>query len=327
MASALFYKEGFMSQKIVKSKKRTVFQKQFSLQMFAIAGIVYLCVFNVIPMLGLIMGFKDYQITMGIKGIFTANWVGMKYIKEFYNDFLFPQLVKNTIGISVLKLIFTFPVPIIFAIMLSEMRGSKFKKITQTASYLPHFISWVIISGLSFQFLSTNGIINTLLMKLHLIEQPVGFLTESSKFWGLVTILDVWKESGWWAIVFLAAIMGINMEMYESAKLDGASRLQRIWYITLPCIKPTIVTILIMSLGNLFGGGLSGSSFEQSYLLGNRMNSSASNIIQTYVYEVGLANGRYAYASAVGMIQSIISLVFVFSSNFVSKKVTGSGLF
>lgn len=313
--------------KQIVTRKKSKFRKQISLQIFALLGIGYLFIFSVIPMFGLVMGFKDYQITMGVKGIFTADWVGMKYFKEFISDFQFPQLVKNTVGISLLKLVCTFPLPILFAVMLSEMRGSKFKKLTQTASYLPHFISWVIISGLSFQFLASEGIINNLLMSLNLIDEPIGFLTDPSKFWGLATVLDVWKETGWWAIVFLAAIMGINQEMYESAKLDGAGRLQRIWYITLPCIKPTIVTVLILAIGNLFGGGLSGSSFEQSYLLGNTMNSSASDIIQTYVYEVGLANGRYAYATAVGMIQSVISLAFVFGSNFVAKKVSGSGLF
>lgn len=308
-------------------KRKSLFMKQISLQIFALAGIAYLVVFNILPMFGLVMGFKNYSISSGIKGIFTSEWVGLKYFKEFFNDYQFPTLLKNTIGISLLKLIFTFPLPIIFAIMLSQMPAGVFKKLTQTASYLPHFISWVIISGISYQFLSSTGIINTVLMNMGLISKPIGFLTDASKYWGLATVLDMWKETGWWAIVFLAAIMGINQEMYESAMLDGASRLQRDWYITLPSIKPTIVTVLILAIGNLFGGGLSGSNFEQSYLLGNSMNSSASDIIQTYVYEVGLKNGRYSYATAVGLIQSVVSLVFVFTSNWVSKKVAGSGLF
>lgn len=309
------------------AQRKTPFQKQLPLQLFALAGMLYLFIFNIIPMVGLIMGFKDYDITMGFQGIFTADWVGLKYLKEFVNDYQFPMLVKNTVGISLLKLVFTFPLPILFAIMISEMADGPLKRLTQTASYLPHFISWVIISGISYHFLSSKGIINTLLTRLHLIEEPIGFLTDSSKYWGLATALDMWKETGWWAIVFLAAVMGISQEMYESAKLDGASRLQRIWYITLPGIKPTIITVLIMTLGNLFGGGLSGSTFEQSYLLGNTMNYEASSIVQTYVYNVGLANGRYAYATAVGLIQSAISLIFVFGSNFLSKKVAGSGLF
>ena len=306
---------------------RALFRKQLPLQIFVLSGIVYLLIFNFIPMFGIIMGFKDYDIVMGVKGIFTSEWVGLKYFKEFVNDYNFANLVKNTVGISILKLIFTFPVPILFAVMLNEMKCLPFKKLVQTCSYLPHFISWVIISGISFQFLSSNGIINTLLTKLGLIGEPVGFLTNPDLYWGFAVFSDVWKEMGWWTIVFLAAIVGVSSDLYEAAQIDGAGRLQRIWHITLPCIKPTIVVVLILALGNLFGGGLSGSNFEQSYLLGNSMNKEASEIIQTYVFEVGLAQGRYAYATAVGLIQSVISLVLIFSSNFFSKKVSGMGLF
>lgn len=303
------------------------FRKQLPLQIFVLSGIVYLLIFNFIPMFGIIMGFKDYDIVMGVEGIFTSEWVGLKYFREFVNDYNFANLVKNTVGISLLKLIFTFPIPIIFAVMLNEMKCLRFKKLVQTCSYLPHFISWVIISGISFQFLSSGGIINTLLMSLGLIEQPIGFLTDPDLYWGFAVLSDVWKEMGWWTIVFLAAIVGVSQDLYEAAQIDGAGRLQRIWHITLPCIKPTIVVVLILALGNLFGGGLSGSNFEQSYLMGNSMNKETSQIIQTYVFEVGLAQGRYAYATAVGLIQSAISLVLIFSSNFFSKKVSGMGLF
>ncbi|MGN1141900.1 MAG: ABC transporter permease [Oliverpabstia sp.] len=302
-------------------------KKQKMLQVFVLAGILYLFVFNFVPMIGLIMGFKDYDIVDGVKGIFTSPWVGFKYFKEFFNDINFPALVKNTVGISLLKMIFTFPLPIIFAIMLNEMRSLKFKKIVQTCSYLPHFISWVIISGISFRFLSSTGIINTILMKIGLIKEAIPFLSSADLYWGLAVFLDVWKEMGWWTIVFLAAIVGVNQDLNEAAAIDGAGRLKRIWHITLPCIKPTVVTVLILALGNLFGGGLSGSNFEQSYLLGNAMNKDASDIIQTYVFQVGLSQGRYAYATAVGMIQSLISLILIFSSNFVSKKISGSSLF
>lgn len=303
------------------------FKRQISLQTFIWIGIIYLVVFNVIPMFGLIMGFKDYDISMGIRGIFTSEWVGLKYFKEFVTDYKFANLLKNTIGISVMKLIFSFPLPILFAVMLNEIRSVKFKRVVQTCSYLPHFISWIIISGISFQFLSKSGVVNVLLTKLHLIEEPVKFLTNPHLFWGLAVSLDVWKEMGWWAIVFLAAIAGISNDLYEAAKIDGAGRIQRILHITLPCIKGTIVVVLIMTMGNLFGGGLSGSNFEQSYLLGNNVNREASEIIQKYVFDVGLKQGRYAYATAVGLIQSLISLVLIFTSNFTSKKLTGTGLF
>lgn len=304
-----------------------IFKKQIPLQMFVLAGIAYIFVFSYIPMFGIIMGFKDYDISMGAGGIFTSKWVGLKYFKEFINDYNFGNLVKNTITISLLKMVFTFPVPILFAIMLNEIKSLRFKKIIQTSSYLPHFISWVIISGISFQFFSATGIINTLLMKSSLISKPIGFLTNPDLFWGFAVLTDVWKEMGWWTIVFLAAIVGVSQDLYESAQIDGAGRLKRIRYITLPCIKPTIVTVLILALGNLFGGGLSGSNFEQSYLFGNAMNSTRSEIIQTYVFTVGLSQGRYAYATAVGLIQSVISLILVFLSNFTAKKVTGNGLF
>lgn len=229
--------------------------------------------------------------------------------------------------ISLLKLIFTFPLPIIFALMLNEIKHLRFKKILQTASYLPHFISWIIIANLSFQFLSSSGVINTILQNMNLIKEPINFLTDANKYWGLAVFLDVWKEMGWWTIIFLAAISGINQDLYEAAQIDGATRLQRIWSITLPCIKGTIVVVLIMTLGNLFGGGLSGSNFEQSYLLGNSMNAAKSDIIQTYVFDVGLSKGRYAYATAVGLIQSVISLIMIMGSNYVSKKLTDTGLF
>lgn len=303
------------------------FRKQGALQLFVWLGIIYLVIFNLIPMFGLIMGFKDYSITSGIKGIFTSEWVGLKYFKEFVTDYKFGRLVRNTVALSVLKLVFTFPVPIIFALIVNEIKQLKFKKILQTCSYLPHFISWVIISSISFQFLSKSGIINTLLQKMHLTDKAIQFLTDANMFWGTAVVLDVWKEMGWWTIIFLAAIVGISQDYYEAAQIDGATRLQRIWYITLPCIKSTIVVVLIMTMGNLFGGGLSGSNFEQCYLLGNSVNASTSEIIQTYVFDVGLSQGRYAYATAVGMIQSVISLILIFISNFFSKKLAGTGLF
>lgn len=314
----------------MEKKKKSLWQrikKQGALQVFVWSGLFYLLIFNVIPMFGLIMGFKDYSISTGIKGIFTSEWVGLKYFKEFVTDYKFGKLVRNTVALSVLKLIFTFPLPILFALMVNEIRRLKFKKLLQTCSYLPHFISWVIISGISYQFLSQSGVFNTLLMKFHLISAPIRFLTDADLFWGMAVGLDIWKEMGWWAIIFFAAITGISQDYYEAAQIDGAARLQRIFYITLPCIKSTIVVVLIMTMGNLFGGGLSGSNFEQCYLLGNDVNADTSSIIQTYVFDVGLSKGRYAYATAVGLIQSVISLILIFVSNFSSKKLAGSGLF
>lgn len=305
----------------------SLFKKQGALQLFVWMGIIYLFIFSIIPMFGIIIAFKDYSISSGIAGMFTSEWVGFKYFVEFFTDYRFPNLLRNTVALSILKLIFSFPMPILFALMINEIKHLRFKKLLQTCSYLPHFISWIIISGISYQFLSSSGIINTLLQNLGLTESYIGFMTDANLFWALCVSLDIWKEMGWWTIIFLAAIVGIGDEYYEAAQLDGATRLQRIRYITLPCIKGTIVVVLILTMGNLFGGGLSGSNFEQSYLLGNSVNASTSDIIQTYVFDVGLAQGRYAYAAAVGLVQSLVSVVLIFGSNFLSKKVAGEGLF
>ena len=217
--------------------------------------------------------------------------------------------------------------PILFAIMLNEVRNKPFKRFAQTVSYLPHFISWVIIAGLAINFFSSDGVINTLLGGAGLIDQPIPFLTSSDNYWPMAVFLDVWKDMGWWAIIFLAAITGIDPTLYEAADLDGAGRLRKIWNITLPSIKGTVTVVLILSLGNLFGGGLSGSNFEQSYLLGNTMNFERSEILQTHVFKTGMVNSRFAYATAVGLIQSVISLILIFASNAVSKKVSDSSLF
>jgi ABC-type polysaccharide transport system, permease component len=279
-------------------------------------------------MTGLIMAFKNYSISMGVKGIFTSNWVGFKYFQEFFTDYKFWPLVRNTVALSCFKLVFAFPIPIIFAIMLNEVKKDKFKRFVQTASYLPHFISWVIISGLAVNFLSTDrGAINDILSNIGLIKEPIPFLSSADYFWGMAVSTDIWKDMGWWAILFLAAITGIDLSLYEAADIDGASRLSKIWHITLPGIRGTITVVLILALGNLFGGGTSGSNFEQSYLLGNPMNNDKSEIIQTYLFNVGLSKGRYAYATAVGMIQSAISLVMIFSSNYFAKKISDNSLF
>lgn len=305
-----------------------VFWKQKYLQLFVLLGLVFLLVFFYAPMVGLIMGFKAYSIEMGFKGIFISKWVGLQYFKEFVTDYNFWPIVKNTIAISLLKLVFTFPIPIIFAVMLNEVRSKTFKRIVQTSSYLPYFISWVVVAGFAVSFLNTqNGVVNELLILLHLIKQPVSFLTDSNGFWTLAVVTGVWKDMGWWTIIFLAAITGVDPTLFEAATIDGAGRMQKIFYVTLPSITPTITIVLILALGNLLGGGLGGSSFEQCYLLGNPGNRDASEILQTYVFRVGLSNGRYAYATAVGFIQSGISVILVYFSNIVAKKISGNGLF
>jgi len=304
------------------------FKKQKILHMFVWMGIMFLLVFSYTPMFGILMAFKDYSIVTGIKGIFTSDWVGFQYFKEFYNDYKFYEIVRNTLVLSILKVIFTFPVPIIFAIMLNEVKNMAFKRIVQTASYLPHFISWVVVLGLSFTFFSSNvGLVNDLLISWGWIEKPIPLLTSASHFWGLAIGTAMWKEAGWWAIIFLAAIAGISPALYEAAQIDGAGRIARIWYITLPGIKGTVVVVLILTIGSILGGGLVGSNFEQAFLFGNASNNSTSEIVQTYAFKVGLAQGRYSYAAAIDLVQSVISVILIFSANYTAKRVSGSSLF
>jgi putative aldouronate transport system permease protein len=301
---------------------------QRSIQFFVLAGMVYLLIFNVIPMIGLIIGFKEYYFQTGFKGMFTSKWVGASHFAEFINEYNFSQLLRNTIVISVLKLVFTFPVPIIFAITLNEVHHTGVKRIVQTASYMPYFISWVVVSGFCVIFLNTQyGLVNYILVNSGILEKPFNFLANPNVYWALAVITGIWKEMGWWAILFLAAITGIDPELYEAAIIDGAGRLGRIIHITLPCILPTIMVVLILSIGNLFGGSMGGSNFDQSFLLGSNGNRSTSDIIQTYVFRIGLSQGRYDYATAVGMIQSVVSVTLIYISNSVSKKITGNGLY
>ncbi len=305
------------------------FKSQGFLQVFAIMGLLYLAVFCYLPMFGLQIAFRDYKPTMGLAGFFTAPVTGndgFYHFKTFFNDPDFGIIMRNTVLLSLLKLAFSFPVPVLFALALNEMRGTRLKRIVQTVSYLPHFISWVIVYGLVFTFLNTsNGVVNQVLHGLG--YKKMEFLTGTEYYWPIAVITDVWKEMGWWSIIFLAAITGIDPSQYESARVDGASRVKCIWHITLPNIKGTIVVVLILSIGSLMSGGMGGSNFDQSYLFGNTVNYSRSITLPYYIYSMGLTKFRFSYATAVGLFQSVISLCLVLISNAFSKRTTGHGFF
>jgi len=279
-------------------------------------------------MFGIIIAFKDYKIQTGIEGIFSSSWIGLFHFKSLIEDYNFPNLVRNTLILSILKVIFSYPVPILFAIMLNEVKHMFFKRFVQTVSYLPHFISWVVVTGIAYAFFSTGyGVFNELLLSLHIIDKPWDVLTNPDSFYGLAVMTAIWKEAGWWTIIFLAALAGIDPALYEAAEIDGASRMKKILYITLPGLKSASIIVLILSIGSMLGGGLVGSNFEQSMLLGNAINSDTSQIIQTYAFRVGLAEGRFSYATAIDLMQSVISVLLIFTSNFIAKKVSGTGLF
>ena len=314
-----------MKDKLVKLGKDL--WKQRFYHIIALAAVIFIFFISYASLFGLQIAFRDYKVSQGFEGIFTADWVGWKHFKEFFMDANFPRVMRNTIGLSLLKLLFGIPAPIIFAVMLSEMRYKKTKKVVQTVSYLPHFLSWVIVAGIINIFLASTkgGLFNSLLLQWGIIDKPIGFMTNPAYFWIICIVSDVWKEFGWWAIIYISAISAIDPTLYEAMSMDGAGRLRKIWHLTLPSIKGTIGVVIIISLGNLFTGGMSGSNFDQAFLLGNAMTTKMSEILPTYVYKMGILTNRFSYATAVGLFQAVVSLVLVFGSNYLSSKLNSDG--
>jgi len=306
----------------IKSNRRKFIDKlkaQKYLQVMAIAGVIWMIIFNYIPMYGIVIAFKKYNI---VKPISAAPWVGLKYFKEFMVDPDFWSSMKNTLGISFFKLLIGFPLPIIFALCLNEITSIRFKKVVQTISYLPHFLSWVILGGIMMTWLSDVGILNNILIGLHLIKEPITYLAEAKYFWSISIISDIWKELGWSAIIYLAAIAGVDPGMYESATIDGAGRFRKMIDITLPSIKPTISILFILSVS-----GILNSNFDQILVLNNSLNQSASSVIDLFVYRIGIQSGRFSYATAVGLTKSVVALMLLLSANFASKKLNDTSLF
>ncbi|WP_033168247.1 ABC transporter permease subunit [Clostridium sp. KNHs205] len=289
------------------------------LQFMVLPGLIWMLVFNYVPMGGIIIAFKKFKIT---KSIAEAPWVGLQYFKEFFQDSNFSDVMINTIGISLLKLFIGFPLPIIFALLINEIRGIKFKKVTQTISYLPHFLSWVVLGGILTTWLSKEGVINDFLVTFHLMKEPVSFLGNPKYFWGVALISDIWKELGWSAILYLAAITSVDQQIYEAATVDGAGKLQKIFYVTLPSITGTIAIMLILQIS-----GLLNSNFDQILILKNQVNISRSQVIDTYVYQVGMSLGKYSYATAVGLFKSVIALFLLLFANKTCKKLLGRSLY
>ena len=230
--------------------------------------------------------------------------------------------MANTLGISILKLIFNFTLPIVFALLLNEVRNVKFKKAVQTITYMPHFLSWVVLGGILTTWLGEGGLFNELLIKMGFLKEGVAFLAYPKYFWGITVISDLWKELGWSAIIYLAAISGIDQEMYEAAKVDGASRWKQIWTITLPSIAPTVTIMFILAVG-----GLLNTNFDQILVLNNPLNAPRSNVLDIYVYQTAMRGMRYSYASAIGLFKSVIAFILLFIANQVTKKLNDTSLF
>lgn len=300
--------------KLLKRKFLIKLKRQRMLQIFAWAGLVYILIFNYAPMAGILVAFKKFSIKDGFMGIFTNEWVGLKYFIEFFNDYMCWPVIKNTLIISLLKILASFPAPILLAIMITEVKNRPFKKFVQAVSYLPYFISWVIVAGILTAFFSqSRGLVSEFIIKTGISDKGVSFLTDPGSYYQLAVWTSIWKSTGWWSIIFLAAISGIDPGLYEAAMVDGAGRLKRIWHITLPGILPAIVTVLILSVGSFLGGGMMGGNFDQTMMLGNKLNASASEIIQTYAFKTGMVDLRFNYATAIDLMQSIISVILIFA--------------
>ncbi|MCH1624129.1 ABC transporter permease [Ferdinandcohnia quinoae] len=293
--------------------------KQFDLQLMVIPGIIIILLFNYLPMYGIVMAFQKYDI---FKGIFESQWVGFANFQKFFNDPKFFEVIRNTLVISGLKILICFPAPILLALMLNEVRKMVFKRVVQTITYLPHFLSWVIVAGFTMSILSAdNGSLNILLEKLGIIDEPINFLTKSEYFWSVIVTTNLWKSIGFSSIVYLAAIAGIDQQMYEAASLDGASKFQQIFLITLPSIMPIIVIFFILEIGNLLNAG-----FEDLLLLGDSyVLRNVSEVLDTYVYREGITRSMYSYATAIGLFKAVISIGLLTLANYLARR-TGNSL-
>ena len=304
------------------------FRQQRWLLFMAWAGVIWMLVFNYAPMYGLLIAFKkNYRITTPLfsMAFFKSQWAssgGFQHFINFLKDEEFASIMTNTLGISLLKLCICFPVPIAFALLLNEVKNQQFKRAVQTISYLPHFLSWVVLGGILTTWLDEGGLVNQVLVEFGVLDKGVPFLAKPGAFWPIVVLSDLWKEMGWSAIIYLAAIAGIDQEMYEAAEIDGASRLRQIVSITLPSIKGTIVIMFILAVG-----GLLNSNFDQIFVLWNPLNSERSNVIDIYTYTTAMRGMRYSYAAAIGLFKSVAAFVLLFVANKITKKVNGVSLF
>ena len=302
-----------------KTSLRKHLKRYWQLYAMMVLPILYFIIFKYIPMFGNVLAFRRYRPGMGPFGV---SWVRFRYFENFFEDPSFWRAFRNTLIISLGNLIVNFPIPIIFAIMLNEVKNVKFKKLVQTISYMPRFISTVVVIAILKELLSpSSGLLNMFLSSTFGIE-PIYFMNEPQYFRWLYILTDTWQFTGWTAIIYLAAITGINLDLFEAAQIDGASRLQQIRHITIPSILPTIMVMLILNVGRMLSLG-----FEKVLLMFTPSNSSVSDIIDTLVYRTGLANQNYSYATAIGLFSGIIGIILVSSSNFLSKKLTGDGIY
>ncbi|MEK3725991.1 sugar ABC transporter permease [Paenibacillus sp. FSL H8-0034] len=292
--------------------------KSRSLYLLGLPGILFFIVFKYLPMWGIIIAFQDYS---PFQGLLQSPWVGFKHFERLFAHPDFFMLLRNTMAINVLNLVFFFPLPILLSMLLNEVSHQFFKRIVQSIIYLPHFLSWVIIAGICFLMLSKGeGIVNKLLEAIGIGK--IDFLTNPDLFWGLLTVQSIWKEAGWGTVIFLAAIAGIDPQLYEAAKMDGASRLRQAWHVTLPAIRSVIIILLILRIGHIMDVG-----FEQVFLMMNGAVSEVAEVFDTYVYRLGIRQGQFSFTTAVGLFKSVVGLILVILSNRLAKRFGEEGVY
>ncbi|MDQ0112697.1 ABC transporter permease [Paenibacillus harenae] len=305
-------------QKGTEKKRSSVWKRalqQRYLYLMSLPFVIWVIVFAYVPVWGWITAFQNYKPK---NSFLDQKWVGLDNFVELFGDERFYLVLRNTLAMSSMGLIVGFTIPVIFALLLNEMKGQFFKRSIQTISYLPHFVSWVVVAGLVSKMLSTDGgAINQLLMSLHLIEEPIQFMAKGSWFWGIVTLSDLWKELGWNSIIFLAAMAGIDPELYEASTVDGAGRFRKMWHITLPGIRTTFMVLFILSIGHLVSIG-----FEKQMLLGNPLVTDYSEVLDLYALKYGIQMSRYSYGTAIGIFNSVVSILLVLIANGIYKRVT-----
>ena len=301
-----------------KQNMRNSIKKNIPFYVMFIPVLIYFGIFRYVPLLlSLIISLEKYQ---PAKGIFSSKWVGIEYYKQFINSVFFWRLIRNTLGINFLQLTVGFVAPIILALLLNEVGRMRYKKLVQTVTYLPNFISSVVVVGMVVTFLSpSTGLVNNILA--HLGMERINFLTEPSYFWGIYTVMTIWQTAGYSAIIYLASLTGISSELYEAARIDGAGRWAQLFNITLPGLTPTIVLLFLMKIGRVLDVG-----YETIVLMYNPSIYSTADVIGTYVYRRGILNGEYSFASAVGFFQSVIGLMLVLFANKIAKKTSETSL-
>jgi putative aldouronate transport system permease protein len=300
-----------------KMTRRKKIMRNWELYLFVLPCLLWFVVFKYVPMYGIQLAFKQYIPTEGVWG---SPWIGFEHFTRFFESYQFWTLIQNTLSLSLWAFIFTFPVPIIVALLLNQLASERYKKFVQTVIYAPHFISTVVLVGILFVFLSpTSGIVNHLIVLFG--GEPILFMARPEWFKPLYVISGLWQETGWATIIYLAALAGVSPALHEAAIMDGANKWQRIWHVDIPGIRPTIVILLILAIGNIMNIG-----FEKAYLMQTDLNKSASAIIPTYVYEIGLQRAQYSFAAAIGLFNSVINLIMLLMVNRIVRKLGGNSL-